>query len=489
MEKLSKGCLMKHSVLLITYILIGTLGWGQLPPDSATHVAAAADPDARTLDGAGAAPGSSETQILTLQQAVQVALEKNPTVQAAGAYAEAVKRGIAVGESPRYPRVDFNENFTRGNNPVYVFGSLLEQRQFSAANFALPFLNVPPPLDNFQTAFTAKMPLYDAGQTSRMVKDARLQAQSASQDEQRTRQEVVFQVTQAYLNELLAKESVRVAQSAVDMSKSDLGRVQARQATGMAVPSDLLSAQVQLAQAEESLLRAQNAVQLARAALNVAMGLPEDGSTEIQGTLNSVWFQMPGLAELQKRALAVRPDYLEAEMSERRAQNGVSMARAELLPKVGLFSSWEMDHQTFATRGGNNWVAGAQLTFNIFDGGAHRAKLAESKAREIQAREMLAQMASQVQLQVREAYLNLQTARKRIQVTSDAVAQATESLRILENRYAAGLATMTDVLAVETARTAAQKSSLNAVYDYRVSYAALELATGELSAQSAAVTQ
>jgi outer membrane protein TolC len=96
--------------------------------------------------------------------------------------------------------VDFVEGFTRGNNSVYVFGTLLTQRQFTAANFALGFLNTPPPLDDFRTAFLATMPLYDAGQTSRMVQNAKLQAQSAQKGRERTRQEVVFQVVNAYLN-------------------------------------------------------------------------------------------------------------------------------------------------------------------------------------------------------------------------------------------------------------------------------------------------
>ena len=222
-------------------------------------------------------------QALTLPEAVAVALKNNPTVQAADAYTDAVEQGITVAASARYPRLDFAEGVTRGNNPVYVFGSLLTQRQFAARNFDLASLNTPPPLDNFRTQFTAVMPLFDAGQTSRRIRDARLEAQGATKASQRTRQEVVFNVIQAYLNGLLAAENVRVAQAAVEMTKADLTRAQARQELGLAVPSDLLSAKVQLAQAQEDLLRAQNAVALSQAALNVAMGLPEDAPARNPG--------------------------------------------------------------------------------------------------------------------------------------------------------------------------------------------------------------
>ena len=230
---------------------------------------------------AGQAPEPAPRN-LALAEAVRVALEKNPTVQAAAAYAQAVHEGIAEAKAARLPRVDFSEGFTRGNNPVYVFGGSLTERQFTTNDFALNFLNTPPPLDIFRTQFTAALPLYDAGQTGRRIKGAKLSAQGAGETGQRTRQEVIFNVVKAYTGELLARESVRVAEAAVKTAQSDLHRAAARQEEGQAVPSDLLSAQVQLAQAQEDLLQAQNAVDLAHAALNVAMGLPEDAVTTVE---------------------------------------------------------------------------------------------------------------------------------------------------------------------------------------------------------------
>ena len=89
---------------------------------------------------------TGSVRALTLREAVGIALEKNPGIQAADAYARAVQEGIMAAKSCRYLRMDFSEGFTRGNNPVYVFGTLLTQRQFIAANFALGFLNTPPAL-------------------------------------------------------------------------------------------------------------------------------------------------------------------------------------------------------------------------------------------------------------------------------------------------------------------------------------------------------
>ena len=428
-------------------------------------------------------------QNVTLADAVRKALEKNPTVEAAVAYAQAVHEGIAEARAARYPRVDFSEGFTRGNNPVYVFGGLLTERQFTAGDFGLGFLNTPPPLDIFRTQFTAALPLYDAGQTGRRIKDAKLSAQGAGENGQRTRQEVIFNVVKAYTDELLARENALVAEAGAKSAQSDLHRAEARQDEGQAVPSDFLSAQVQLAQAQEDLLQANNAVELAHAALNVAMGLSEDAATTIESGLKESNFETGALTDRQQRALKSRPDLLEAGLGVERAANGSRMAHAEFLPKVNAFGSWEEDNETFLTRGGNNWTAGVSLNFNVFDGGANRARLAAAHYRQNQAKAQVEQMAAAVKLQVREAYLNLTTAQQRVEVSRQAQSEAEESLRIIQNRYEAGLATITDLLQVETAHTSAQKNYLNALFDYRLSYAALELATGELAPDSPAVTR
>ena len=435
------------------------------------------------------AQAGSTGQTLTLSHAIDIALKYNPELKAAGANEEAVHQGIRLAEAARYPHVEFSEGFTRGNNPVYVFGTLLTQRQFTQANLALPFLNIPPPLDNFVTQFATSLPLYDAGQVSRKIDDARLEAQSAQRSAERTHQEVIFRVINAYLNALLAQESAGVAQASVKSTQQDFARAQARQEQGQALLSDVLSAQVQLAQAKAELIRARNALAIAQAALNVAMGVPEDTPNQVQGSLTEVSFDTGSLADRQQRALAVRPDYQQVLIGKEKAANALSIARAEFLPTLNAFGSWELNNETFAAHGGNNWTAGATLNFTVFDGGSRRARVAESHARTRQAEARRAQMAAAIRLQVREAFLNLTAAHERVDVSRESASQAQESLRILEDRYGSGLASITEVLTAETARSRSQRDLLEAVYDYRLAYAALELATGELAPSSQAAAQ
>lgn len=129
------------------------------------------------------------------------------------------------------------------------------------------------------------------------------------------------------------------------------------------------------------------------------------------------------------------------------------------------------------------------MNFNLFDGGAKRARLAESRARERQAEALRDQLASEIRLQVREAFLNFDAARERVGVSRQSASQAQESLRILQNRYEAGLVTITDLLSAETAQARAERDFLDAVYDERIAMATLELATGELAANSQSVVR
>lgn len=427
-------------------------------------------------------------QPVTLTEAVEIALKNNPAIAASSSYAEAVRQGIATAEAARYPKLDFTEGFTRGNNPVYVFGTLLTQQRFTADDFALNSLNRPHALDNFATQFSGSVPLWD-GEISHKVKDAKLAERTARQQQARTQQEVIFRAVEAYTRELLAREDLGVAESAVRATQSVLHDAQARGNAGTAIPSDLLIAQVHLAETKEDLLSTKDAVSLARARLNVALGLPEDAPTVLGGQLDQVEFDSGTLDRQQQIALKQRPDYIAAELAIEQAKNNTGLAHAAFQPKLSLFGTWEADSETFAAGGGNNWGAGARLTFNIFNGGAKFAQVRAARAMEQQANALEAGLNATIRLEVEQAYRDLATAKARMTVAAGAVSSAEAGLRVLENRYKAGLATMTDVLQADTARSRAKRSYFNALYGYRLSEAALELATGDLSAGSPAVVK
>ena len=163
-------------------------------------------------------------------------------------------------------------------------------------------------------------------------------------------------------------------------------------------------------------------------------------------------------------------------------------ARAEFGPKVGLFGSTERDAMALGGPSGTNWTAGARLEFNIFAGGAQKARVAEAAANENKAKHNVEWFRSGVQMEVRKAYLDGNAAAQRAAAARDAAEQAKESLRIVQNRYEAGLTTVTELLRAQTAQLDATTGYLAALQDWQVAGAQLERAAGVLTPESALIT-
>jgi len=428
--------------------------------------------------------GQSVKELLTIERAVAQALETNQLMKAADLGVKAAEAHNRVAFSGYLPKVTFDYNLTRGNNPVYVFGTLLTQGRFTEANFALSSLNHPAPLTNFQNKFAVTQPLFDFGRTRKAVAQSRLGRDLSETELEKTRQDLIFRVFKSYFDALLAQEMVRVAEDAEKSAAADRDKAEAQFKAGLAVESDLLSVQVHLAVQSEELIKARNQLNLAFSKLNFEMGYPLDRSYDLVKPQRPYLAERSDLALLQALALENRPDFRQTQLASRSGELAVESAKADFWPTVNGGGSWETDSENFASNGGNNWIAGVSIHFNLFNGRADQARLAESRFQQRRTSAMQEHMAQAVRLQVQRAYLELETAGQRIEVNQQAARQAEESLRIIRNRYEAGLTTITDLLRAETAVTQAKTNFLRALFDQRVSAANLELQVGRLSATS-----
>ena len=434
-------------------------------------------------------PASAGGTPLTLPQAVSMALEKNPLHKAALAGTRISLAQVRESRSPLMPKIMFTESAVRGNDPVFVFGTRLRQQSFTAADFALNKLNTPTPIGNFSSRFSGQWSLFDGLQSWYGVTRAKYMQQASEQQLDRTDQELVYQAVQAYNGVLLAQKQVAVAEDTLKTAQATEDRSRARVESGMAVDSDLLSAQVAAASRKQELIQAQNSLALARTQLALALGMPADSHIPAAGKPDRAQLSPVTVADLETQALQKRPDLKRVE-SERSAQaKNVSMAKGAFAPRVNVYGSWETDSPSPGWNGGNNWIAGAELQFDLFDGDSKRAHLAMEKAMQERAAAMRDAFRDEIRLQVRKAYYDYDAARQQVEVARGAIAQATESLRINQNRYDGGLTTVSDLLRVEEAAHRAQADYWQAVYRMQTSYAGVELATGTLTPTSPAVTQ
>jgi outer membrane protein len=421
---------------------------------------------------------------LTLEQAARLALDKNPAAEASASKVKAAQARIDQTRGGYLPKVNYQESFATSNNPVFVFGSLLTQRQFTEKNFALDALNRPDFLNNFQSQLVVDQVVYDAGQTRWQRQGARLGSDVVKEDDRLTKMRLVAGVARAYLDAQLAAEGVKVAREAVRSAEADLARAEAVRSAGMATEADVLSVRVHLAAVKEQEIRRGYDLQVARAALNQALGLPLDEPHELTTALAAAPLSGLAVADQEGLALKSRPESRQTELAAQLAENQVSAARASYLPQVSLRGVFEADRQRFVTRAGSNWFFGATLRWNLFNGYADRARIAEASETLAGARAQRKYYDSAIRLEVRKAMADAQAARERIDVTSSAVSQAEESLRITRNRYEAGLATITDLLRNETALLEVRTRRLAAVHDQRLAVVALEMARGNLTEDS-----
>jgi outer membrane protein len=256
----------------------------------------------------------------------------------------------------------------------------------------------------------------------------------------------------------------------------------------LTVESDLLTAKVRLAARQQEVIRARNTLEVSRAQLNTAMGVPVESPFQFTEGLAERRLAIPTLRDAEKQALANRPDLKRIASEEAAQRQNVSVAKSSFGPRVNAFAGWEMDNPTFvAGGGGNNWLGGIEVQFDIFQGGAKRAELSRQRALEEKVVAMRQAASDAVRLEVRRAFYETDANRQQIDVARAAVAQAQESLRINQDRYDSGLTTITDLLGVEEAARRSQTDYWEAVYHFQTSYANLELASGNLNPQSPVV--
>jgi outer membrane protein len=429
-------------------------------------------------------PGEAQDPALALRDAVRLALGQNKSIEASGAMNRAAEMRISEARSGLLPKVNYSESWTRSDNPVFVFGSLLTQGQFGAENFQIGSLNHPYFLNNFQSQITADQVLYGAGATRHAVRSAELTKDIASEDGRRTQMEVIAGVIRAYYDSLLSADQLNATSQAMRSAEADLERAQSIRSAGMSTDVDVLSIRVHLAGVREQQIRREADVDVARASLNDAIGLPLDTLHALTTPLVPLDPPSESLQDQENNAIAQRPEARQAKLATSLAETQAASAHSNLLPQVNLHAAFEADRQRFVTQGGDNWLVSIGLRWNLFNGFSDKARIEESKFALQRSSAEAARANSAIRLQVHRAYADLHAATQRIEVAKASVTEAEESLRITQNRYEAGISNVTDLLRTETTVLEARTRHSAAIRDQRIAAAMLQLAAGTLTPDS-----
>lgn len=423
-----------------------------------------------------AAAAAQDGRPLTLDDAVARALERNPAMRAAGAAGDEADARMRQAKGGYLPRVDVVEAWQGGNQPVYVFGTLLAQRRFTAADFALDALNHPNAISNHRAAVVVQQTLFDGWATKASVQMARLDASAAELERDVAAARLRLDVVTAFGHALAARSARDAAAAAVTTATEDVRRSEARRDQGVETEANVLAFRVHLSDAEARHVRAAADEAVARATLNALMTAPLDEATPL-AELTGIPERDAEGAALEAAALTDRPELKQAALARRQADAARLHARAGLLPQVLVNGGAEMNGHTFADRA-SAWSAGVEVRWNLFAGGSDSARVAEATAAARRADAERERLESMVRLEVRTAIAEYRSAVAREATGRRVVEQARESQRIIRDRYDAGLASASDVLRAAELVAQAESARTSAVIDVHVTAAAIDRAAG-----------
>jgi outer membrane protein TolC len=414
---------------------------------------------------------------LTIEEAMKRAQDQTADARALAATIDEADARVRRAQSGFWPRVDVTETVQRGNQPVFVFSSLLSQRRFTAANFAISALNHPDPVTNTRTAIALEQSVFDAGLTRLGVQAARLDRDMAAASRDVARQDLAFQAAQAFVRVLQLEAGVRAANAAVAAAESDRQRARARREVGLVTEADVLAVDVHLADMRQRQIAAAGDLAVARVQLAEVVGLPLTAAVVPTRPASP-----PAPADgdaLLREALKAHPTLRRTDVSVQVAENGRRTARAALLPSVDVQAGWEFNGATIGAQQ-SSWVIGAEARVNLFRGFGDTARMAEARHAQVRATAERERVERRIEVDVRAALAQLAAARAREEAGRAALTQARESQRIIRDRYETGLATVTDVLRSAEATLDAESLATAAEMDVILQTVALDRALGRL---------
>ena len=327
----------------------------------------------------------------------------------------------------------------------------------------------------YSTGLAFSQILFDFGQTLDQIRAAQATRRSADANLSTTRENVVFDVKQAYFNLLAARRLLGVADETIRDITKQLELAEGRHKVGLAPKFDVTRAQVLLANAELNQVTARNAVAVSRETLRNALGLDGPLDFDIVDTLDRTQVEV-NEADAVERAYANRPELQSLVAQEEALAEQIASLQKTYLPFVTGNGAYDWTGADYPLQ--QNWTIGASVNLSLFNGGFTTAQIGEAKANLAALEFNEKSLRQNIALQVREAALDLRRAGESIRVAEKGAQQARESLQLAEGRYTTGVGNIIELTDAQSSLTSAEADSVRALYGYQISLAALERAIG-----------
>jgi outer membrane protein TolC len=411
-------------------------------------------------------PSPLAGRVITVDEAITVALESQPNIQARLSDYEAARLRVDQALAPLLPQVTGTWTAAR-----------TQSAQSVSSRSLLGGVGEPRTVTSWDTATVARISLsqllFDFGKNFATVEAFRKSAEISFEDIELQRQVLTQTIKESYTNLLFAQRLIRVQRQAVERADLNLRSARGFFEVGTRPKSDVTRAEVDVANARLDLIRASNAERIARVALNTAMGIPSDTPTQIVDNL--AYEAVPlDRAQLQADALRHRPEYRQAKLRIDAAEADLKRRFLDFFPDItggGFYGATRADMNEI-------WELNLNLTWQLFDGGNRIARYREARAILDGARARVRALELDIAQQVEQGQISVQEAEERIQAAKAAVESAQENFRLAQGRFDAGVGTILELTDAQLALTVAQNQEAQALADYRIALARLERSLG-----------
>ena len=447
-------------LVLVAALLLGVAACA-VPRASAQYPTPAPAPSPPVAPAA--APPSVAGRVLTLEEAIAIALETQPQIQARLSDYAAAQFRVDQALSSLLPQLTGSWTAARAQNVAGSPGTGLTEVRRTTTFWT----------DSTLARVSASQLLFDFGKTFARTDVAKKNAEVSLEDLELQRQLVTLAVKEAYTNINFAQRLIKVQLQALERAELNLKSARGFFEVGTRPKSDVTRAEVDVANARLGVIQARNAERVARVALNTAMGIAADTPTQIRDNL------VEQKAEFDRRqllaeALGRRPEYKQEQLRVDAADAFVRQTFRNFLPDItggGFYGAQRADMNEV-------WELNIGLTWSIYDGGNRIARYREAKASLEAARARVKARALDISREVEQAQLTLEETDERIQAAQAAVASAQENFRLAQGRFDAGVGTILELTDAQLALTQAQNTEAQALADHRIAVARLERAIG-----------
>ncbi|MBE9005254.1 TolC family protein [Fortiea sp. LEGE XX443] len=409
-------------------------------------------------------------QPITLEQALELARRNNRELQISVLQLERSRAALREAQAALYPSLDLNADITRSQS---ASGQLQDELNRGAGLTS----NQDEPSTGFNGQAQLTYNIYTSGSRRAAIREAEEQVRFSELDVERQSEEIRLNVSTEYYNLQGADEQVRIAQSAVENAQASLRDAEALERAGVGTRFDVLRSQVQLANTQQQLTNAISQQQIARRQLATRLSLPQTITISSADAVQLAGLWNRSLEDSIVLAFQNRP-----ELQQQLAQRNISeqqrrQALATNRPQLSFIANYNLldqfDDSVSITDG---YSFGLRASWNIFDGGAARARASQAKSNIAIAETQFAEQRNQIRFQVEQAFSTQRANLDNVQTANTALEQAREALRLARLRFQAGVGTQTDVINSETDLTTAEGNRVTAILDYNRALAQLQRA-------------